>query len=116
MKSSTQGGGWFNGWRFRRLPGIITGPVGNEGTDGRLARILGTGRRRADAARGASAHARDDAPNPAHKTGAEQFYFILNLPIDLRASLKKFRDGRFFVFYLATGGNCFSRKMMQRAA
>ncbi len=41
---------------------------------------------------------------------------MLNLPIDLRASLKKFGDGRFYFFYLATGGNCFWRKMMQRAA
>jgi len=53
---------------------------------------------------------------PRTRPVLKQFYFILNLPIDLRASLKKFRDGRFFVFYLATGGNCFWRKMMQRAA
>jgi hypothetical protein len=73
--------------------------------------MLGTGRRRADA-RGASAHARDDAPNSGHKTGAENFYSILNLPIDLRASLKKFRDGRFFFvfFNLATGGKLFLKK------
>jgi hypothetical protein len=66
-------------------------------TEGSLASCLGTGRRRADA-RGGSAHARDDAPNFAHKTGAaEEFYFISNLPIDLRASLKKFRVlGDFF--------------------
>jgi hypothetical protein len=71
---------------------------------------LGTGRRRADA-RGASAHARDDAPNSAHKTGSEEFYFILNLPIDLRASLKKFRDGRFFSkIFFGNGSKLFLKK------
>ncbi len=60
-------------------------------TEGSLA-SWGTGRRRRADARGAS----------AHKTGAaaEEFYFILNLPMDLRASLKKFRDGRFFCFLI----------------
>ncbi len=49
---------------------------------------------------------------PGTRPVLKNFIFFLNLPIDLRASLKKFRDGRFFLFflYLATGGKLFLKK------